>query len=273
MKLFVIITIIMIFLSSCDDLGTNNNVSQANKNISELNLKNNPMKENIDYFHVWTGWIEVSVLTLTAAILAMTLFVGIYTTLTIKNSSKQVEMAERRISDFQRSYDEQRNRIENKIENIDIEIKNRVNDYISSKIDSKIKNTIDKTEKFIVQSLDRDFSGPLEKRYLLAEYLLNSIWNSISNKIAECISSNRIIEIPLLLNKLSSGQLAVRQLLSNDEKDIFTGLGTLRVMANNNLLSSEYFWKLIVLLNKQNRFSQNNYYLSKQIGSDFDLRL
>jgi hypothetical protein len=162
------------------------------------------------------------------------------------------------------------------------QFKNNIDDRVAL-IDKNIMESVDnklredyfkfseKANRRIVEyleDLDKDFSLPLEERYLSMEYVYLDIWERISEEMMVAWGQQDSRKFFTFWNKLYVTQLALRQTLSGDQQDVFTGMGSLRAIASEGLVSVDILWEFISVLKKQGRLSPENLALARELGRD-----
>lgn len=131
-------------------------------------------------------------------------------------------------------------------------------------IDKKIIEEIENAKTIFKNEIEKDFAEPIEKRYLLAEYVISSVLDNLSPLILKSLNDGRYDDYMDIMKNFSKIQVGLRQILSADPYDIFTGLGTLFDVIH--FLPKYKLWSLICLLNNQKRLNLENISAAKRIG-------
>jgi hypothetical protein len=116
--------------------------------------------------------------------------------------------------------------------------------------------------------INTDFNEPFETRMLHSEYTRVELWTKIGPHIAKAMSGQDAAQFLSLWEYFTKGQLALRQILSSDQAEIFSGLGFFWALAQDprQLVPKNKLWKLIGLLNKQGRLEADNLIAVKKLG-------
>ncbi len=252
-------------------------------------------------FADWSRWLEISILILTAAVFVASLITGFtsYQTLSLARSlagriDEKMESAEKRIKEHEERIDmklvaaeswgkdeakridrrselaiqkinDQSERLERKLEAINAKVIDQVELALGKRLGARLDAISRQAQSWINDFIEQDFSESLEKRYLSMEYVRNGIWIEIATRVTEALHEGNFQKAVKLWNLFFRAQLSLRQLLSADQIDIFTGLGNLRVMTDMALVPKESLANLITILRKEKRFSWENERFARSI--------
>jgi hypothetical protein len=106
-------------------------------------------------------------------------------------------------------------------------------------------------ERTLLDNLDYE-AEPIEKRFKKAETIRNDMWDLLVPKLKEALESNdwpNFLEGWTDFHKL---QLALSQIISRDEVDIYNGLGTFNNLCQSGFVPDSLL-DLVYLLESQNR--------------------
>ncbi len=168
-------------------------------------------------------------------------------------------------------------KVDKKIKEFDKTINEKVDFLLNRTIASKFnKAEIDAGDR-IDRYLEKDFSKALDDRYLKMEYVYNQFWNArtpllkkaLSENNGKQVSKNNGEQVIDIWDRLFKTNLALRELLSGNDRDVFDGLGILDNIIKNDIdaiFPKDPLWELILLLKEQNRLSPDNYNIAKELG-------
>ena len=155
-------------------------------------------------------------------------------------------------------------------------IRKKVESDLDEKIDSEIQKTNEKLENKL-KKYDSILKNNLlkqtddyELRLLKTEEVKNSLWGDKEDQMLERAENNNLTGLVSILTIFQKETLALYQLISSDEKDIFTGMGTFLDIAQKGKRLPATLGRLLELLKKQGRFQDIELYakyieLNKQI--------
>ena len=144
-------------------------------------------------------------------------------------------------------------------DSINQQISDQVTKEINHSMSSRLEQAMQICQKDVQLFLDQDFAAELERRYLAADYLSTGMQNQVINILAKAIEDKDAKRVKAAWDQLRRGQMAIRQTLSSNSKDVFAGLGTLREMTRMKQISKISLWNLICVLKGQNRLDQQKY--------------
>lgn len=229
--------------------------------------------------------MENAILFLTALILVLGLVVGFLNWQIMRESREAMTGLREQLRDFRIEMKDQRKSVDDKNETMKKEIQDSIGKE-SRAIDEKIRwrveflfqsrlssigEEVSKIAKDTITSyFDEDFTSDLEKRYLRAEYVRNCTWSQVSAKMNAMMEREPWdhSEASELWSHFFRAQLGLRQVLSGDARDVFTGLGNMRVLAKEGIVPAGPLWNLICLLKEQKRLSWENLDLARRLGRD-----
>ena len=218
--------------------------------------------------HDWTEWMAISVCILTAAILVAGLVNGFVMIQIMRMTANIYDKADIKIKEIDSKMAQNTEKLETKIDDFDKIINNkvewRIRESLNKKYDQFLIETKDKIEDF----LENDFSEQLETRYLLAEYVEHNMHNYTAKKIYDSFKDNDIDTALYFCINLSKGKVAIRQLLSHDPLDIYTGLCTFRALIGTKFLAKNHLISLIKTMQKQKRFNLDNDDMARRLLKD-----
>lgn len=149
---------------------------------------------------------------------------------------------------------------------IDKKVNEEVNVQFALTISSKIEQASQDFERELHKFLDKDHLANLENRYLSAEYVYSAIFSQVIIKLSEAMAKGDEAIMQAAWQQLRRGQIAIRQALSANQKDVFAGLGTMREMARIGQVPKMSLWNFICTLKRQNRLDTKNLWLARKIG-------
>ena len=162
-------------------------------------------------------------------------------------------------------------------ENRRTELFHRLEEAWKTKLENDVPNQIaalfseesKKLGELVSQMTKYQFSKPLEERYLLMDFARKALWTNISVELMAAQKSSdgdRSIE---LWDLFFRGQTALRMLLSDDEKQVYGGLGYFYALADDErgFVPVHELWELLCLLNGQARFTPFNLRATVKLGS------
>jgi len=94
-------------------------------------------------------------------------------------------------------------------------------------------------------------ASPIEERLLKAEILRNSIWTLISPQIIRAFAKENWQEYLKAWNNYHKLNLALGQVLSQEDEDMWTGMGSFLEMQSEGLIPQS-IWEMVVSLKNQN---------------------
>jgi predicted PurR-regulated permease PerM len=156
------------------------------------------------------------------------------------------------------------------------DIRKKVESDLGEKIDSEIRKTneklgskLEKYDSILKTSLLKK-TDDYELRLLTTEEVKNSLWSDKEDQMLEKAENNNLTGIVSILTIFQKETLALYQLISSDENDIFTGIGTFLDIAQKGKRLPATLGRLLELLEKQGRFQDIELYaqyieLKKQI--------
>ena len=160
--------------------------------------------------------------------------------------------------------------------NTDIKIAEKMKSDLDEKIDSEIQKTNEKLENklkrydSILKNTLLKQTDDYELRLLTIEEVKNSLWSDKEDQMLERAKDNNLTGLVSIWTIFQKETLALYQLISSDENDIFTGMGTFLDIAQKGKRLPATLGQLLELLKKQGRFQDIELYakyieLKKQI--------
>ena len=230
------------------------------------------LTDQLSQLRDWGDWLEKAILLLTAAILLASLVNGWVVLQILRMARSWEDRIETRSQLHEERIREDGRRLEERLKSVRQEVGDQVNLVIGKKLEKKLNELSRQAQDRIVAYLEEDFTEPLERRYLSTEYVRNGIWVQVSSRMNDAIARNDHVEVTQLWNRFFKGQVALRQLLSAEEKDVFTGLCSLRVFARQGFVPKDSLWKLVILLKEQGRLNWENVDMARRLGRDIGRR-
>ena len=133
----------------------------------------------------------------------------------------------------------------------------------------------EKTE-YIASTLIRRLdlkAEPIEERLLEAETIRNAMWTLLSPKLNQAMADKNWTDILEAFNDFYKLQLALAQIMTKSDKDIFTGLGTFLNFIPTGMVP-QALWGLILLLKRQGRLTDMSVtVLVEQLGRSMERSL
>ena len=151
-------------------------------------------------------------------------------------------------------------------------VKSDFNEKIDSEIqktNEKLENKLNKYDSILKNSLLKQ-TDDYELRLLTTEEVKNSFWSDKEDQMLEKAEKNNLIGLVRTLTTFQKETLALYQLISSEENDIFTGIGTFLDIAQKGKRLPATLGRLLELLKIQGRFQDIELYakydeLKKQI--------
>jgi hypothetical protein len=243
------------------------NIGENSKNMTDKFI--GALIDKVSEQHKYSGWLELSIMILTAAILAATLLLIYVLPLLLKETRAHGNRIDEKLKEIDPRMREYQEVLEKMMHQTNQNIEFRINSLLYNELENIVEKFSDQIRKRIENYLEQeDFTKLLEERYLSMEYVSLGIWQKISSLVYQALRNQDYDEVIRLWGKLYATQLALRQLLSPKVTDIYTGMGTLRSIADEKLIPIEPLWSLICLLNEQERLNGKNYEFACDLGKE-----
>lgn len=123
-----------------------------------------------------------------------------------------------------------------------------------------------KIDERVADYLEKDFSRPLEERYLKMEFVYLGVWEKVSENMSAALNNKDFPKLINLWNQLYVAQIALRQMLSSDDMEVGNGMAVLMSTAKLRLVPPETLWDFVCLLKKQRRLCPENLALAEEMG-------
>lgn len=147
-------------------------------------------------------------------------------------------------------------RIEKELETLDSKIDTAIRIATYRRLDSEVKELVAYAHGELQKILQNDLSRPLEQRYLLVQYLRNGIWGKLQKPLLSDLENHNYVGILERVRFILSTDTALRQMLSSNPGDVYTGTARLLDLVNKHRESipTNLLWRFVCLLSQQQRF-------------------
>ena len=127
----------------------------------------------------------------------------------------------------------------------------------------------------IKSAVEKDFSDPIEQRYLAMEKVRRGIWGKINLEIRKEILRNPDADPSKLAGKalaewdgLNKADLGLRRMLSSEHLEVYNGMGILLEFARKKLVPKDELWDFVCVLYDQDRLTPKNIRFAMMLGRE-----
>lgn len=221
--------------------------------------------------------LQNAILAVTMLIAFMTVMVVIWQVVVERRRRNEIKEQKENLKEEVNEAKQARKKLEEDIRNtLETKISIMVESDFNEKIDREIKKTNEKLEnklkryESILKNTLLKQTDDYELRLLTTEEVKNSFWSDKEDQMLEEAKNNNLTSIVSIWTIFQKETLALYQLISSDENDIFTGMGTFLDIAQKGKRLPATLGRLLKLLKKQGRFQDIELYakyieLNKQI--------